>query len=261
MTIDPAWNFYHQAQAYITEMITSTRLQILNSRKFLDPECTDDIPQTACVRPALHHVAKQQRIFKLFSTPSFLMKYITITEPNLRYTFGLAGTRRISGNAFDFALDLSKVRAGRGSTFANIITTDGYNCSVHFFRPRRPDTVLPDLDPNDFAQWELDFVRLWGIDPGLSEIFVASDRSTTHDDRPIENSLHEIRQFSTVECYTKAGYKSFTKILQERKIAAHITEIESHLHIQSHQYTTTNHIHRINPCKPTSLDRILQHRV
>ncbi|KAI8377731.1 uncharacterized protein BYT42DRAFT_546374 [Radiomyces spectabilis] len=47
--------------------------------------------------------------------------------------------------------------------------------------------------------------------------------------RPIENLSHEIRQFSNAEYYTKAGYKSFTKILQERKVAADITEIDSRI--------------------------------
>lgn len=51
-----------------------------------------------------------------------------------------------------------------------------------------------------FATDELNTaLHLGGVDPGITNIFIASD---DHGDNP-----HQIRKYSAVEYYTRAGYK------------------------------------------------------
>ncbi|KAI8390992.1 uncharacterized protein BYT42DRAFT_178017 [Radiomyces spectabilis] len=110
-----------------------------------------------------------------------------------------------------------------------MVSTDGYGCNVHFFRTRRSDETLPDLEDNDFAIWELPYLRVWGADPGMTDVFVASDGGTfapNDGDAVPDSPPHEIRRFSTVEFYTKTQYKHSTICIQNWKMRSQVSELE-----------------------------------
>lgn len=59
--------------------------------------------------------------------------------------------------------------------FQNLILTDGHTINFIFTRPSDPLRSLPDLDAGDFTPAELENIfQLWGLDPGVNQIFTAS---------------------------------------------------------------------------------------
>ncbi|KAI8369649.1 uncharacterized protein BYT42DRAFT_117534 [Radiomyces spectabilis] len=82
--------------------------------------------------------------------------------------------------------------------FAGSIRTDGYGVDCIF--TRRKLESLPQLAIEDFTTAELDRTfHLWGVDPGITEIFVASDGHG--------QQTHQIRRCSTAEFYHNSGVK------------------------------------------------------
>ncbi|KAI8093879.1 uncharacterized protein BX664DRAFT_116090 [Halteromyces radiatus] len=104
------------------------------------------------------------------------------------------------------------------------------------------------------------FMKLWGADPGVTDIFVASSGSdNVYQDNPDDQDEdldeedvpeqepgephqydlqeryrqrqqqdpHEIRRFSSAEYYTKAGYKKTTRLIREAKDQQQIDEVEA----------------------------------
>lgn len=63
----------------------------------------------------------------------------------------------------------------RRSFFSGHFATDGYAVSVLLRKQvRGEEEQLPDLTPEDFEEWEMPYMKMWGADPGVSDIFVAS---------------------------------------------------------------------------------------
>ena len=83
--------------------------------------------------------------------------------------------------------------------FTGVIRTDGAALDFVFDRPRRAN-VAP-LTPADVGQRiDLETATIWGVDPGQTDIFVASDGDS--------GNRHRIRKTSTAEYYHLAGFKS-----------------------------------------------------
>lgn len=77
--------------------------------------------------------------------------------------------------------------------------------------PKRQTDGLPDLELSDFTAEELNTTfHLWGADPGVKNIYTASD------DHGVEDS-HQIRKYSTDEYYTRAGYKKTNREIAQIK--------------------------------------------
>lgn len=98
--------------------------------------------------------------------------------------------------------------------FDNRISTDGY--SVHLSMTKHsggvplPDLTLDDFDPNLVE----DNFRLWGIDPGIKDIFTATD------------GTHQYLSFSTAEWRAKGGIqRRFDQ--QQRRLTPDIINIQS----------------------------------
>ncbi|KAI8367707.1 uncharacterized protein BYT42DRAFT_136013 [Radiomyces spectabilis] len=198
-----------ESRESVDRIISETRAQIRNSLRYLNPEEGEQVNERDCFKPDVHFVVNQQHLFKLVPVPSCTRKYITITEPILRILLRQARlpSRFTGGNSFEYAFDFTKVRSG-SEGFGDLIETDGYGCNVHLFRRRCSHGSSSDLDETDFQEWELEFVRLWGVDPGLSDVFVANDGCNVGTIEGAQqqsvDAPHEIRQMSTVEYYTKA---------------------------------------------------------
>ncbi|KAI8391000.1 uncharacterized protein BYT42DRAFT_178216 [Radiomyces spectabilis] len=110
--------------------------------------------------------------------------------------------------------------------------TDGYGCSVSFFRAKGSAQVLADLEAADFADWERPYLRIWGADPGVTDVFVASDGGEflPNEENALQRSRpHEVRQFSTVEFYTKAQYKHSTICVQNWKMRSQVLDVEQNI--------------------------------
>ncbi|KAI8393975.1 uncharacterized protein BYT42DRAFT_477292, partial [Radiomyces spectabilis] len=109
--------------------------------------------------------------------------------------------------------------------FTNVVRTDGY--AIDFVFARRKYEALPNLTMDDFTTDKLQGTfQLWGADPGMTEVFVASDG---HDENP-----HQVRKFSTDEFYTVAGFKKTnSKVLNLKRritiLAQSVQEVESGL--------------------------------
>jgi hypothetical protein len=81
--------------------------------------------------------------------------------------------------------------------------------------------------------------EVWGIDPGVSQVFVASKNSAPRayldglevpDDEllaPPENVRHQIRTFSSAEFYCTAGFPKTNAKIKEWKQASGIDVVES----------------------------------
>ncbi|KAG0176318.1 hypothetical protein DFQ29_006283 [Apophysomyces sp. BC1021] len=93
--------------------------------------------------------------------------------------------------------------------FTNAVRTDGFAVDFIFARSTSNDQ-LPDLDPSDFDDELNEAFELWGADPGLTYVFVVCNSNGTEP--------CEVRKISTVEYYTKAGFKATTREIHKKKI-------------------------------------------
>ncbi|KAI8330317.1 hypothetical protein BC941DRAFT_182981 [Chlamydoabsidia padenii] len=84
----------------------------------------------------------------------------------------------------DTILNLTKIKGTRSPVnnrmgFKGYIHTDGFSISVSFTKEIVPDShvSLPSLEANDLEEWELKFLKTWGVDPGVTSVYVASNGS------------------------------------------------------------------------------------
>ncbi|SAL96236.1 hypothetical protein, partial, partial [Absidia glauca] len=148
----------------------------------------------------------------------------------------LKGIHRIreDGKTFERVFNLGAVRLARGvdnldqyddeegaagrkmPIFNNLVSTDGHTVNVSLVRPTA-GPPLPDLELEDFTP-ELvnNHFRLWGIDPGMTHIFTATDGSSQY------------LKYSSAEWRAKSG---FTRRLtaQRQRMTTQITDIQSRL--------------------------------
>ncbi|ORX61742.1 hypothetical protein DM01DRAFT_1332325 [Hesseltinella vesiculosa] len=189
-------------------------------------------------------VSPKVRLFSVLPTPSLTRKFIQVSHDSLGEImrhFGLEhyavpqAIRPVAGQVHDNfkILNLKRVHSGRG-IFLNQLYTDGYSVCVPFKKMSGASSGQPlrltDISPQ---------MEVWGIDPGVTDIFVASNSSDPRaylspadlPDEPLlatlPNPRHQIRRFSSAEYYVKAGYRKTVANIKAWKQQHGITEIES----------------------------------
>ncbi|KAI8331747.1 hypothetical protein BC941DRAFT_474786 [Chlamydoabsidia padenii] len=100
------------------------------------------------------------------------------------FRWGSYRLQQISPSSFIFNSEKPNLTEGdsrqRLPIFTNSISTDGYTVDVRFTRQTTKST-LPDLDMNDFNRNHLhqqhfnNHFRLWAVDPGIKDIYCATD--------------------------------------------------------------------------------------
>jgi hypothetical protein len=88
---------------------------------------------------------------------------------------------------------------GGKKSFTGPIRTDGVGIDFICARPvkKRSSRTTPASIRNDIGN--LSEAVVWGVDPGIREVFVASDGTA--------NEKHRVRRTSTAEYYQLAGFK------------------------------------------------------
>ena len=128
---------------------------------------------------------------------------------------------RLFAQVFDF----QKVRypsPNSNKCFTNLIRTDGYGVDFIFARQESDSAALPELEVNDFSPWELrNTFELWGADPGVTQTYVVANG---HSDAP-----HHIKQMSSVEFSTLAGYYLTNARTRTLKVRENIQPLESQI--------------------------------
>ncbi|SAM00113.1 hypothetical protein [Absidia glauca] len=105
--------------------------------------------------------------------------------------------------------------ARRRPIFSNMVLTDGFAVNVLFTRPTS-STTLPDLELDDIARPHVaDHFDLWGVDPGIKDIFMATDGASQY------------RKFSAAEYRCKTGQTRRKAECDRLHRQANITTIES----------------------------------
>ncbi|KAF7726600.1 hypothetical protein EC973_008564, partial [Apophysomyces ossiformis] len=133
----------------LDETIGQVKQQILQSAIYLnDPQANQHLYDQT-FRPDLHHFVKQQRFFNVVPRPSFTKKYIQLSNNDMNTVLRAVGLGNyVHGNdTLITLLDLTK-------------------------RDR-----LPDLTPQGFQEWEIEYMNVWGADPGVTDIYVCSNGS------------------------------------------------------------------------------------
>ncbi|KAG2203935.1 hypothetical protein INT47_007518, partial [Mucor saturninus] len=261
----------------VQENVLATRLQLAQSRIYLsDPETRDPdviIPERKdCFIPENFSIHHSLKTFSMMPHYGLKRQYVTIDITTLRslvnrsdiikriaiYDQSLDAYARDS-TYFMSLFDLKKLGQSGSVTemlnrrkvmMRNILCTDGRSADFLFTRPAVPkDNKDIRLEMNDFETWEMqDVLRLWGADPGVTDIFVASDGNG--------NDAHEIRSISTAEYYVKAGYKKNQVTTKSLKQEEGITTIETNIptHRTSKLSTFEQHLQYYF----THLDTLLQ---
>ncbi|KAG0162834.1 hypothetical protein DFQ29_003649, partial [Apophysomyces sp. BC1021] len=96
------------------------------------------------------------------------------------------------------------------SVFQNTIRIDGVGMDFIFARNKKPEHLSVKLELTDFGTEELNRdYQLCGVDPGITDIFVAAYGCGSES--------HEFRSFSNAEFYAKAGYNQTQEIIRRMK--------------------------------------------
>lgn len=151
-------------------------------------------------------------------------------------------------------LTLYFISINRHGIFENQFLTDGYSMCFPFKKSISSSSGTPltlnDLDPSMVEDFEV-----WGIDPGVTEVFVASNSSNPRvyvqdsemQHEPIlaspPETRHQVRKLSSAEFYCLAGYPKTNDKIKQWKQDRGIDVIES----------------RIGSFKTASLQQIIQY--
>jgi hypothetical protein len=96
-----------------------------------------------------------------------------------------------------------------------MVLTDGFAVNVLFTRPTS-STTLPDLELDDIARPHVaDHFDLWGVDPGIKDIFMATD------------GARQYRRFSAAEYRSKTGETRRSSERSQVHQRSNISAIES----------------------------------
>jgi hypothetical protein len=185
------------SRSYLEKLVHKTRLKI----------------QIGMFRPKMCTAQKGGRLFTLAPLFSFQRRYIDIDERMLRYLVRCAKRRekapkdvdRLFWSAFDFTrigVRAPEKMYTEKRRFWNIVRSDGVAVDFLFGRPKRPTTFTEKT----IADIGLDLTkdRVWGVDPGITDVFVAADGN--------EDESHEIRRTSTREFYHMSGWNRAREI-------------------------------------------------
>ena len=179
-----------ESREYVLNLITKTRMKIREQRFF----------------PKMAVVPKHIRSFTILPLYSCQRRFVEIDTQTLRSLVHRAGGivgPNIFWDAFDFTkigvASLEEMQTPR-RRFWSIVRSDGAAIDFLFSRPKRvaaPEKTMTDI------KLDLEEDRLWGVDPGITDIFVAVDGN--------DNAAHEVRRTSTREFYHMSGWNRATQ--------------------------------------------------
>ncbi|CAO3642418.1 unnamed protein product [Cunninghamella blakesleeana] len=164
----------------LNELVNVTKLQIQNSRLYLDNPHENQHLLNQTFRPELHLVAKHERLYNLVPKPAFTKKYIKFTRKDMNQILHHSNLHQYiinaGNNLWENLLNLNEINDSRNLIFSGYIQTDGFTVSVPFDK-RVDGEPLPVLTVDDFEPWELPYLNVWRSDPDGTYIFVASNGS------------------------------------------------------------------------------------
>jgi hypothetical protein len=188
----------HEEKAAIDDFIARTRTQIAD-REF---------------RPLKYTDPRGARLFNLLPIHSLDMRFITINLQALSKMIKDTRVVRAPGKTETMndlcwrLFDMQRIgfqersqleESDEKKGFTGVIRCDGVALEFICDRPTSSRTEPPI--PTDIAkETELDNAIVWGVDPGVRDVFVASDGD--------ELARHRIRKTSTSEYYQMAGFNS-----------------------------------------------------
>ncbi|CEP11429.1 hypothetical protein [Parasitella parasitica] len=112
--------------------------------------------------------------------------------------------------------------ARKHGVFQTSFMTNGFSTSFTFIKIVAFKS-LPSLTLQDLAPEDLNHFKIWEVDPGVKEVFVAvdsSDRAIYNASEVSSNAHHQMLWFSSSEYYVNAGFKKKppnTRICQLKK--------------------------------------------
>ncbi|KAI8330563.1 hypothetical protein BC941DRAFT_475422 [Chlamydoabsidia padenii] len=165
-----------QSFGQLEELVDETRRRLHCSMEYLhDPQQNAHLLQP-CFRPALDHIVKKEQLFNLVSKSSFKKKYIKLDNSSMKTLLRSLGLPDYihSDDTLSRLLALEKVRPRDGFIWSKYILTDGFAISISFKKPIKTEDALPRLVPEDFEDWEFKYLNVWGVDPGVTNVYVGS---------------------------------------------------------------------------------------
>jgi len=199
-TLDPRAESVIGSRDYILNLIAKTRLKIQEQR--------------FCPKMAI--IPRHVRLCTLYPLYSIQRRYIEIDSQTLRSLIkranGAAG-QNLFWDAFNFpeiGVASEEAMQSPRRRFWSVIRSDGVAIDFLFARPKRVKAV-PEVTMADVGL-DLTRDRLWGVDPGVTDAFVAVDGSN--------DMTHEVRKTSTREFYHLAGWNRGTRQGQKWKKAS-----------------------------------------
>jgi hypothetical protein len=164
--------------AHLQQFVVDTQQQLESSARYLQNPDDNSHLLDNCFRPELDHIITKQHLYNIIPKPALKKKYIKLTNETMAQILRSIGLQQYihGSNTLTHLFSISKIQKGSQLTFANNISTDGFVASVPFKkRINNNDNRLPNLDINDFAEWELQYMNVWGADPGMNCVYVASN--------------------------------------------------------------------------------------
>ncbi|KAG0169076.1 hypothetical protein DFQ30_003989 [Apophysomyces sp. BC1015] len=101
--------------------------------------------------------------------------------------------------------------------FTNLIRTDGHAIEFIFAKQAPQQPPLPDLTMADFIDEDLGNFRVYGVDPGVTQLFTAEDEQ------------FRVTQFANAEWFAKSGHRKRRWNQQIRETDTGVTTLESSL--------------------------------
>ena len=198
----PVCHLSTASRSYLDRLVCKTRNKI----------------QTGTFQPKMCVSQKGGRLFTLCPLHSFQQRYIEINARTLRCLIKHTGYKEkfpkddsvLFWNAFNFtrigvkSLDNMYTKKQH---FWNTIRSDGTVIDFLFGRPKRSTTTI-EKSPADI-RLDLTKDRLWGVDPGITDVFVAADGNG--------DESHEVRKTSTKEFYHISGWNKARELEEKWK--------------------------------------------
>ncbi|ORX50207.1 hypothetical protein DM01DRAFT_1409196 [Hesseltinella vesiculosa] len=197
-----------------------------------------------CFKPPAYLFSPPCRMFALLPVPSFRLRYVRInasTMGTLLHHFGLhhllpqsSSSNENQPGALDAPhknfglLDMTKFK--NQGVFEDSLMSDGYAVSATFkkLKPVNQEAplTLEDIDTDDLSE-----CRVWGVDPGVGQVYVAVDGSDTsiydNEGAMASDPRHEIRRYSSQEYFHDAGFHRTNQRIRDLKSQHGIDTLES----------------------------------
>ncbi|KAI8393393.1 uncharacterized protein BYT42DRAFT_619241 [Radiomyces spectabilis] len=183
----------NQLHQFIHETITAIATNNFRPEKYTDPKGTRRFTFLPIYSYQMRHVQFDRQSFSGILTTCKLRNRAIPNETALKnayfeiFDMKKLGFRTIESLATDRRL------------FWNCMRTDGTDAEFLFRKPKKP--ALPQWTPKAL-QRNLKNATIWGVDPGMTDIFVASDGSSY--------TPHRVRKISCKEYYHLCGFNFAT---------------------------------------------------